>query len=747
MLRKLVMTTVLAIGATSAGLSNAAAAGVLVEAESFEDKGGWSVDQQFMQVMGSPYLLAHGLGRPVENARASVAIPAAGTYRVWVRTKNWVPGDWEAPGRFRVIINGDVLKTEFGTEAGWQWQDGGNVKLPAGTAKLQLQDLTGFDGRCDAIFLTTDTGSVPPNEGDALRKWRDALSGRPALPPSGGTYDVVIVGGGISGCGAALAAAEKGLKVALIHDRPILGGNASGEIRVHTIGIVGKAGSILNRINTKHWPNGSPAALKDDVKRHKTMESAEGVDLFLKWRAYDAPARNGKITAIYAQHIETGEARSFEAPVFIDSTGDGWIGFWAGADYSYGREARTEYNEGWEKNGDLWSPESADNRIMGSSLLWYAKPAKEPARFPEVPWAMDVAKKHTAVAGEWYWEYSRDELNAIDDAEAIRDHMLRAIYGSFYNASRQAKYASYRLDFVGYLSGKRESRRLMGDYLYTLKDITEGRMFPDAVAEETRDVDLHYQRQRKQSSFQQDFLSTALFMKVPRYFIPFRSLYSRNVENLMMAGRCFSCTHVALGGPRVMNTCGQMGVAVGYAAYLCKSHDTTPRGVYQDHVKELVELASFGRGFEAGSTEDEDAPPYVSITPPGKPLKRNANRYPVKQLPASLGKCTAAALSRGNMKKPGQAFKVKVNRPVVAHLAVQERGIYTPPAPWKATELRMDWGLGKDIFYKAEFPAGVIDVPPHTGKAPQGYLGVPHLLLLAPAGSGDPELKVVPVEE
>ncbi len=749
MLRNTLMTMAIVAGTALNGMDAAGVPGVLVEAESFEDKGGWSVDQQFMQVLGSPYLLAHGLGRPVENASTTVAVPADGTYRVWVRTKNWVPGDWEAPGRFRVIVNGKTLDTEFGTETGWQWQDGGSIKLPAGPAKLELQDLTGFDGRCDAIFLAAEATSAPPKDGEALRKWRNEMSGRPATPPSGGTYDVVIVGGGISGCAAALAASEKGLNVALIHDRPILGGNASGEIRVHTIGIVGKAGRILSKINTKHWPNGSPAALKDDVKRHNNMEGVEGLDLFLKWRAYDAPAKDGKIAAVHAQHIETGKTLSFEAPVFIDSTGDGWVGFWAGADYRYGREPETEFDETWEKQGDLWSPDSADGRIMGSSLLWYARPAKTPERFPDVPWAMDVAKSHAAVAGEWYWEYSKNDLNAIDDAEAIRDHLLRAIYGSFANAQRKAKYANHRLDFVGYLSGKRESRRLMGDYLYTMKDITEGRMFPDAVAEETRDIDLHYQRQYKDPSYKVDFLSTAVFMKVPRYFIPFRSLYSRNIDNLMMAGRCFSCTHVALGGPRVMNTCGQMGVAVGYAAYLCKQHKTLPRGVYENHVTELVEMASFGLGFEAGpGSGGHHSAPFISIKQPGEALKRTSSSYPVKQLPEPLRNCVAAAVSRGHMSKPGQGFKVKVNRPVVAHLAVHERGTYTPPAPWKMTGLRLDWKLGQDIIYKAEFPAGVIDVPSHTGKAAKGdYFGVPHLLLLAPAASGRPELKVEAVEE
>jgi len=474
---------------------------ILVEAESFAEKGGWAVDQQFMDVMGSPFLLAHGLGRPVENATTSVKVPNDGNYRVWVRTRNWVPGDWEAPGRFRVTINDRELKPEFGTEEGWAWQDGGSVDLKAGTATLALKDLTGFDGRCDAIFLTTDVNTRPPNTLAEMRSWRNKLRGLPDKPARSETYDVVIVGGGIAGCGTALAAGEQGLNAVLIHDRPILGGNASGEIRVHTLGILANAAELLNGINTKHWPNGSPDALKDDAKRHKTMEAAKGVKLFLKWRAYDVAMDGKKVKAVYAQHIETGETQAFEAPVFVDSTGDGWIGFWAGADFRYGREAKSEFKEGWDKHGDLWSPEKPDNRVMGSSLLWYAKPSKDAERFPEVPWALPVANGNKAIKGEWYYEFSRDDLHQIKDAEAIRDHMLRAIYGSFSNAQKTSKYAKYRLDFVGYLSGKRESRRLMGDYIYTMNDMKEGRDFPDTVCAEKRDIDVHYQRVYKDSKY------------------------------------------------------------------------------------------------------------------------------------------------------------------------------------------------------------------------------------------------------
>ncbi|MCF7954741.1 MAG: FAD-dependent oxidoreductase [Phycisphaerae bacterium] len=567
---------------------------VLVEAESFDEKGGWVVDQQFVDTMGSPYLLAHGLGRLVDDAVTTVTFPAVGTYRVWVRTKDWVPGPWESPGRFKVVVGGAALAETFGTKKGWGWQDGGSVTISKKRVEIRLTDLTGFDGRCDAIYFDTDKSARPldfnADKPEINRQWRNKLRGLPAVPPDGGKFDVVIVGGGISGCAAAIAAEKQGLSVALIHDRQLLGGNASSEIRVHTEGIYGQGKGILEKLDTEHYPNGSAYAVKDQDKREKAMKAASGVMLFRPWRAYDVKMEGSKIVSVDACSIITGEALRIRSDIFIDCTGDGWIGYWAGAEYRYGRESKNEFGEEWDKHGELWSPEKADNRIMGSSLLWNSSKESVKSTFPEVPWAADIAKKHSALKGEWYWEYSDNDKHAIDDAEEIRDHMLRAIYGSFYNAKKNGENAYHKLKWVGYLNGKRESRRLVGDYIYTQKDAMSGTKFDDAVVEETRSIDVHHQKVLKDSEL--DFLSTALFRKVPRYYIPFRCLYSKNVDNLMMAGRCFSCSHVGLGGPRVMLTCGQMGIATGYAASLCKNHCTTPRGVYKDHITELKTLVS-----------------------------------------------------------------------------------------------------------------------------------------------------------
>lgn len=565
---------------------------LLLEAESFDELGGWVLDQQFTDQMGSPYLLAHGLGEPVDDAITKATFPSAGTYKVWVRTKNWAEGPWDAPGVFRVVIDNSPLAKTFGTISGWGWQDGGTVDITKKQVEIRLTDLTGFDGRCDAIYFDTDKSARPlefdSNAPDINRQWRNKLRSLPATPPDGGYFDVIIVGGGISGCAAALAAENQGLKVALIHDRMSLGGNASSEVRVHTIGIYGQGRGILEKIDTAHYPNGSADSIQDEKKRLATMKNADGITMFKPYRAYDVRMKGSNILSVDASSTVTGKALRIRSDIFIDCTGDGWIGFWAGANYNYGRESKDQYGEEWKEHGDLWSPAAADNRVMGSSLLWYSSKMPDKSTFPKVPWAMDVAKTNSALAGEWYWEHSDNNKHQIDDAEEIRDHMLRAIYGSFYNAKKNPKNQYRKLDWVGYIGGKRESRRLVGDYIYKQSDMINGTVFDDAVVEEVRDIDVHYQKLLTGNPH--DFLSKALFRKVPRYYIPFRCLYSKNITNLMMAGRCFSCTHIGLGGPRVMRTCGQMGIATGYAASLCKKHNTNPRGIYNNHITKLKNL-------------------------------------------------------------------------------------------------------------------------------------------------------------
>tara|TARA_R110000744_G_scaffold166164_1_gene283258 strand:+ start:8360 stop:10147 length:1788 start_codon:yes stop_codon:yes gene_type:complete len=561
---------------------------LLLEAESFDDKGGWVVDPQFIEQMGSSYVLAHGMGIPVVNAKTQVNFKKQGEYKVWVRTKNWVPGEWEAPGKFQIKVNERVLENTLGLRSGWGWEFAGKVEINNKNNTVELVDLTGFNGRCDAIYFTT-SDTEPPSSMKKLATWRKSVVMEPLAPKVSQKYDLVVVGGGIAGCAAAIAAAEQGLQVALIHDRPVLGGNASSEIRVHTLGIYGNFERILKKLDTEHYPNGSPEAYKDQIKRDNNVKGYDNISLFLNWRAYDAKAVENKINYVDARQTATGERIRFEAPLFVDSTGDGWIGFWAGAEFSYGRESVDQYGEEWEEHGELWSPKQPDNAVMGSSVLWRSYEEEKPQDFPDVPWAMPVARDYAKVKGEWQWEFSRNDLNQIDDAEEIRDHMLRAIYGSFGNAKKLPENANRKLEWVSYLVGKRESRRLVGDYIFTLNDAKTGRTFTDGVVEETREVDVHYQTVLEDEK-NPDFISEALFYKTPKYYIPYRSLYSKNISNLFMAGRNFSTSHVGLGGPRVMRTTGQMGAAVGFAASLCKKYEVNPRDIYTGYLDEYMKL-------------------------------------------------------------------------------------------------------------------------------------------------------------
>lgn len=582
---------------------------ILVEAENFKNIGGWVIDPQFVEEMGSPYLLAHGLGKPVKDCETSIDISTKGIYKVWARTKNWAPGNWEAPGRFIIAINGKKLSNQLGVNnSSWAWEYAGEIALSKGQTKIALQDLTGFEGRCDAIYLTMNKTETPPNEKEALNRWRKAH-----LPQTCSAkelkYDFVIVGGGITGCAAAISAAEQGLKVAIIHDRPILGGNASSEVRVHTLGIYGKFERILKLIDTKHYPNGSSLACIDQDKRTQNMAKFKNIDIFLNCRAYGVEVEGKSICSVNAKHISNGKLMHFKAPYFVDCTGDGWIGYWAGCEYRYGREASEEFGESWDKYKQLWSPDKRDNRVMGASLLWNSYNIGHKVVFPAVPWAMEVAQNYVEKNGEWQWEFSNNELDQANDAEQIRDHMLKAIYGSFYNYKHRFEQASQNqilnkkiianynqqsadsldLKWVSFILGKRESRRIIGDYIYSFNDVRELRKFEDAVVFEKRAVDVHYQLNllHKQSP---DFLSEAMFYKTAEYQIPYRTLYSKDINNLFLAGRNFSCTHVGLSGPRVMNTTGQMGAAVGIAAALCKKYQITPREIYQKHLKEYLAL-------------------------------------------------------------------------------------------------------------------------------------------------------------
>ncbi len=555
---------------------------VLIETESFQNKGGWVVDQQFIPSMGSPYLLAHGMGEAVKNASTIVEFPESGKYYFWVRTKDWVPNRPETPGTFKIIFDGKEYKQIFGINEGWQWVSAGRIKV--GSSKqlqIELQDETGFEGRCDAIYFSKDKNDLPPFELEEMTAWRKEKLGIPP-PVNAGDFDLVVVGGGLAGCGAAVAAARQGVKVALINDRPVLGGNASKEIRVHTEGL--EFYTIVQELSTQHYPNGDAGAIEANDTIEMVVRAEKNITVFPNTRAYTVHKTGNIITSVDCFHTETHKETRFEAPLFVDATGDGWIGYWAGCEVKMGRESRDEFDESL-------APEKGDGMTMGNSILWNSVEVETQANvdpeipitigFHEVPWAMDVAKDYKVTRGEWFWEYGL-LMNTIYDAEEIRDHLLRAIYGNWYNIKQDPKNANLKLKWIAYIAGKRESRRIIGDYILKESDVINRPDFEDGFVEEVRAIDIHYPRGGKY-----DFLTEAEFTKIEQYKIPYRCLYSKDIDNLFMAGRCFSATHVGLGSPRVMHTTTQMGVVVGYAAAICKENSCSPRDVYKYHLETM----------------------------------------------------------------------------------------------------------------------------------------------------------------
>jgi len=570
------------------------------------------VDQQFTDQMGSPMLLAHGLGVPVADATTTVEFPAAGTYRLWVRTRDWA-APWAAPGapgKFQLLIDGKPLETTFGIEgARWHWQDGGAVKVAVGDAShrqdashrkvtLALHDLTGFDGRCDAIVFSANENFTPPNDVKSLAAFRKRLLGLRDVPQDAGRFDLVVVGGGMAGTCAAISAARLGLEVALIQNRPVLGGNNSSEVRVHLGGNIQlppyrAIGGIVRELDSGGHGNAGDAANYGDDKKLRVVRAEKNLQLFLNTHAYAVGKQGNRIVAVLAKNIRTNRGLRFPAPLFADCTGDACIGYLAGAESRYGRESRRQ-------TGESLAPERPDRQTMGTSVMWNTIKTDEPSPFPDCPWAIQFNEKtcQRATSGNWNWEtgFRHDQ---IAEAEYIRDYGLRAVFGNWAfqknHAPDKAKYAKLKLGWVAYIGGKRESRRLLGEVILTQQDVVEQKPYPDASVTTTWSIDLHYPVKPKGFD-DEPFRSRASFLRIKPYPIPYRCFYSRDVENLFMAGRNISVTHVALGTVRVMRTCGMMGEVVGMAAAVCKKHHTTPRGVYKNHLDELKELMTRGVG-------------------------------------------------------------------------------------------------------------------------------------------------------
>ncbi len=448
-----------------------------------------------------------------------------------------------------------------------------------------------------SLGLTFGGGSfVEPLEGDEPAM--TSLGESRVVTTKNLDADVVVVGGGMAGVCAAIAAARNGASVVLIQDRPVLGGNSSSEIRMHIVG----ADCHGSRNDTDARETGILEELRLECAVRNPQRSASMWDLLLyEWVKREPNivlllntscigvkmASENLIDAVIALRNSTEDLFTVRGKVFIDCSGDGRLGAEAGAEFRKGREGRDEF-------GESLAPPKPDNKTMGSSILFITRKHDRPMPFKPPNWIRKFPRcedlpyrAHSSWEYGYWWVEWGGELDTIKDNERIRDELLAialGVWDHIKNSGLHPESENWALEWIGFLPGKRESRRFIGDYILTQHDLQRGEVFEDGVAYGGWPIDLH----------PPEGIDTKeppnIAVKVPLYNIPFRCLYSRNIDNLLFAGRNISATHVAFGSTRVMGTCSVMGQAVGTAAALCVRYNCTPRELGKEAIKDLQQL-------------------------------------------------------------------------------------------------------------------------------------------------------------
>ena len=412
--------------------------------------------------------------------------------------------------------------------------------------------------------------------------------------------DLCVVGGGIAGMCAAIAAAREGIKVVLMHERPVLGGNASSEIRMWVCGAAGEnnreTGIIEEIMLENYYRNPTKNYYIWDTVLYDFIIREKNITLLLNCTCMDgevlkgefADGRNIKIKKICGYQMTTQTFYDIEAKFFADCSGDSILAPITGAEFRLGREGADEF-------GEDTTTKAADDMTMGMSCLLQGRETQRPVKFTPPEWSTKLTKEnfedrdldiYKTMENFWYLELGGNR-DTIHETEDIARELIPLAVGTwdYVKNSGECKADNWDLDFLGFLPGKRESRRMTGEYILTQRDISDGVDFEDTVAYGGWPLDDHY----PMGFYHKGTPNTDIYTNPP-YPIPYRTLYSKNVENLFFAGRNISTTHMALSSVRVMATCGLLGQAAGTAAALAVKNALTPNGVYKEKLGELQDI-------------------------------------------------------------------------------------------------------------------------------------------------------------
>lgn len=449
-------------------------------------------------------------------------------------------------------------------------------------------------------------------------------------------YDFIVVGGGMAGVCAAMEAARGGMNVALIHSRPVLGGNASSEIRIHISGAdhslvqpdYAESGLLYELMLENKARNDHFSYSIWDMILFEAAQKQENLTVYYNTVMYDCETEDDAITSIFCIQETTEMRYKFTAPLFADCTGHGTLGYFAGAEYRQGSESKAE-------TGEKHAPAEANNERMGNSIHFKARDMGRPVKFTPPSFAKKFTehdlryRMHSANQkvdfssasdperceatggvsargcdyGYFWIELMGDKDDIIPDYENIRDDLVASLYGVWDHIKNGGDHGAenYELEWVGMLPGTRESRRLVGDYLLNENDILENRIFDDAVCYGGWCVDLHVAH----GLLDLDKLpSGECYFFDGVYTIPYRSYYSKNIKNMFMAGRNISATKLGMCSTRILGCCAIGGQAVGAAAALCKKYDCNPREL-QPHVGELQQIILKNDGFLPGFKNED----------------------------------------------------------------------------------------------------------------------------------------------